>query len=643
MSASGGADARGETGGAGLSWSEALAFGLWFGLLAGLLEVGLRALQRHVFDSRLFLSPDVVWMAPVADVVLYLIAASGVALAGRWIRGARYGTVIRVHVFLLVIGPLLSTPRIHPIASALLAVGAAVQAGRMSRRLAPVIPALVKRTTPVLLLIVLVAAAVVRLGPGLGERRLISALPEADAGSPNVLLIILDTVRADDLSLYGYERATTPDLERLAARGVTFEHALSPSSWTLPAHASMFTGRYPHELSADWERPLDAADLTLAEHLASRGYRTGGFVGNLIYATYETGLQRGFHRYEDYPVSWPMVFNSSWLTRWVVTRTRRLLGREQFLVWKSARDINNSFLDWVDRDRATPFFAFLNYMDAHAPYLPPDSLVGVFGPRRAGRALADLSDRRDWSEEELAAERASYDGAIAYVDQEVGYVLDALEARGLTESTLVVVASDHGEQFGEHGLVDHGNALYRQLLEVPLIVAFPRRVPAGVRVESPVTLTDLPATIVELTLGAASGPSDSGPVLSGPSGVDSRQSRIDPEQSRVFPGQSLADLWEADPASYDSPLLSGVSAGVRMPDWMPIMRGDMASIVHDGFHYILNGDGVEELFAFDDDPAEDRDLAASPEFGSVLSAARARIESLTTRRRAAAGAEGESR
>ena len=120
------------------------------------------------------------------------------------------------------------------------------------------------------------------------------------AGSPNVLLIVLDTVRADHLSLYGYPRPTTPNLERLARRGIRFDQARAAAPWTLASHANMFTGRWPHELAVEWMRPLRGDVPTLAEYLGSLGYATAGFAGNTFYCSYDSGLDRGFTHYEDY-------------------------------------------------------------------------------------------------------------------------------------------------------------------------------------------------------------------------------------------------------------------------------------------------------------------------------------------------------
>jgi arylsulfatase A-like enzyme len=132
------------------------------------------------------------------------------------------------------------------------------------------------------------------------ESRAIAALPAPPAGAPNVLLIVLDTVRARSLGLYGYERATSPNLDRFAKNGVVFSHAFSASPWTLPSHGAMFTGRLPHELSGGWMTPIDGTYPTLAEALSSVGYLTAGFIANTTYCPAEFGLARGFSHYEDH-------------------------------------------------------------------------------------------------------------------------------------------------------------------------------------------------------------------------------------------------------------------------------------------------------------------------------------------------------
>lgn len=216
--------------------------------------------------------------------------------------------------------------------------------------------------------------------------------------------------------------------------------------------------------------------------------------------------------------------------------------------------------------------------------------------------MVDLSDRRDWSTDELAAEHAAYNGEIAYVDQEVGAVVAALAERGLLDRTLLIVASDHGEQFGEHGLVDHGNSLYRELLDVPLLLVSTSRLPEGLRIAEPVSLRDLAATISHLATG----------------------------DEDAFPGRSLARFWQAPlNAIPSSPILSSVSGGVRMPEWVPVSKGDMKSLVADGYHYIIDGENSEELYQYSPDREERTNVAESPTEAARLAEMRQTVRELT--------------
>ncbi len=405
-----------------------------------------------------------------------------------------------------------------------------------------------------------------------------------------MLLIVLDTVRAQNLSLYGYARSTTPELEQLAKAGVVFERALSTSPWTLPSHVSMFTGRFPHEVSADWLTPLDSTYPTLAEVFSASGYVTAGFVANLLYCTYETGLNRGFIHYEDYPISLGMIIQSSWLARLTIdVGLQKITDNRQKLVRKSAAELNEDFLRWLSQKDQRPFFVFLNYFDAHAPYLPPKPFDTQFGPKRAWPA----PPRRTWSPQEIQVAIDAYDGSIAYLDYHLGLLFGELQKRDLLKNTLVIIMSDHGEQFGEHGLFDHGNSLYRPLLHVPLFIAFPSRVPEDIRVHEPVSLRDLPATVMDL---------------------------VKFEDGPQFPGDSLARYWNGshDPSSLATLLLSEVSKGINVGEWQPVSKGDMKSLVVNGLHYIKNGDGREELYDFEIDMNEERNLASSDEGRRVL-------------------------
>ena len=271
------------------------------------------------------------------------------------------------------------------------------------------VPALTKRTPafcrlvrlsfPIVGCLVLILAATEMGRDRIREwRRDLRPLPQP--GSANVLLVVLDTVAAEHLSLYGYARPTSPTMAELAERGVRFERAQSSSSWTLPSHASLFTGRWPHELSAGWLTPLDGAFPTLAEFLGARGYATAGFIGNCWYCACGSGLERGFDSYTDYIFPRLTAFKAASLVRRTVDGLREA---EQFLEdWldidvlkapvdrlfmlvnadrKAAAEVNQEFLDWLTRRRQPnrPFFAFLNYYDAHSPYELPPATVRRFG------------------------------------------------------------------------------------------------------------------------------------------------------------------------------------------------------------------------------------------------------------------------
>jgi arylsulfatase A-like enzyme len=209
--------------------------------------------------------------------------------------------------------------------------------------------------------------------------------PLPPAGAPNVLLIVLDTVRADHLSVYGYPRGTTPTLERLAARGIRFDEARAPAPWTLASHASFFTGRWPHELGVQWLTPWQGNFPTLAEYLGARGYATAGFVANAGYCSYETGLARGFTHYEDYVLARLGSLRTAGLVDAAVKTFGELTlpldqgrlhsPRDVVGDWffsgerKRAEQINRDFLDWFARRRepGRPVFVFLNYLDTHTP------------------------------------------------------------------------------------------------------------------------------------------------------------------------------------------------------------------------------------------------------------------------------------
>jgi arylsulfatase A-like enzyme len=442
-------------------------------------------------------------------------------------------------------------------------------------------------------------AGVDLVGGAVRERRLLARAPAAAAGAPNVLLIVLDTVRAMNLSLYGYGRPTSPELERWAAGGVVFDRAYATAPWTLPSHASIMTGRWVHELSADWMVPLDAAYPTLAEALGAAGYATGGFVANTDYCSAEVGLDRGFARYEDYTLAPGQLLRNSALWR-AIARIRPLraaIGNYDNLGRKLASDINAAFLAWVDGRHDRPFFAFLNYYDAHRPYLPPDPFARRFvTPGVAPHSRYRKEDGNDPTPppERVQGAIDAYDNATAYLDAELGRLFGELERRGRLVNTIVVLTSDHGEEFMEHGVWDHGSTLFATALHVPLLVRWPAGgVPAGLRVADPVSLRDIPATVTDLL-------------------------RLRPAGG-AFPGRSLARRWAHPNERSGDPPLMAVRQVPRQPEWYPVSKGHMVSAVMEGLHYIRNlGDGSEQLFDVLGDPLERTDLSADSERSEAM-------------------------
>ena len=512
------------------------------------------------------------WTGPVATVVLFAIAIAALGLLAALFRRRERLWVASVwgFGFLGTFAVLYSFPQIQRLAALVLSAAVATLLSRLVGEATPARRGRVRWAAVILSLATAGIATATLVGNALRERRLNRSAASPPA-APNVLLLVLDTVRAISLSLYGYERETTPQLTRWSARGVVFTRAYSTAPWTLPSHASMMTGRWMHEMSADWMVPLDRRDPTLAEVLGRRGYRTGGFVANTDYCSAEVGLDRGFGRYEDYTLEPGQILRSSslWRAAARITPIRRLIGNYDNLGRRTAPEISGAFLRWLDRDPDRPFFGFLNYYDAHRPYFPPGEWPNRF--RTPGVELNPRYRREDGAEPDPPRDRIqgaidAYDNAIGYLDSEIGKLLDQLEQRGILERTIVIITSDHGEEFFEHGLWDHGNSLYHPSVHVPLLVIAPGLAPAGVRVAEPVSIRALPATVVDL-LG-----------VPGP-----------------FPGASLAGAWSgALPA--DSILL-GVRQVLRQPSWYPASAGNLGSVVTSRQQYIRNqGSGSEELF-----------------------------------------------
>jgi arylsulfatase A-like enzyme len=579
----------------------ALASGITFGVLEWLVVLGRRSLTDWVGESY---SPDAFWMVPAGSGGAFLVPGALVACLAA---GFRTGDFRRFILFLCIavgVKGLVTTAfgaMLHPGAVLLLALGLALQGARRfgpssDRHRLPVRGAAVGLSLAVMLLAV--GRSVAMKG---SEHFRSSRLPAPLPGAPNVLLIVLDVVRSTDMSLYGYERPTTPFLDRWAQGGVTFDNAIAPAPWTLPSHAALFSGIVHRP--ASWQSPIRWKGPVLAEVLGGLGYVTGGFMANLYYGGEHYGLQRGFIHYEAFPRDMKVLLQGAWVTRRVHRLIRsRLDPGPRRPIYKTAGQVNDDALAWVDgrdADAQRPFFAFLNYIDAHEPYVPPAPFNHRFA--RPGAQVALGGTGHTYGAAEVEDLRSSYDGSIAYMDSELERLFGQLEKRGLLDNTLVIVTSDHGEEFLEHGVMGHSHSLFLPALRVPLVIRDPARVPAGIRVPRTVGLTDIPATIVQLI------------------GADS---------TSPFPGQSLAPLWSGDSAGRSPGVIYSetMAKPYGLPDRYPNARGGIQSIVAIRWHYIRYVDGREQLFDVLDDPLERTDLAKEPAGRALLPGLRAMLQ-----------------
>lgn len=588
-----------------LSFGRVLLLGLWFGLAVGFLEIILCAGQTFALNEPLRRHGEhVFWMAPLVDIGLFVVFALLAAVVGILLPHLRGPGALGLGGTLLgFINLRPFFPSVHSAAWLVLSAGVAIFVARVIAAHESGFLVGVRRSV--------VGLAVIVFGLGFGipgrhawrEYHASANLPAVSAGAPHVLFLVLDTVRAENLSIYGHKRLTTPNLEKLGKQGVRFDRAVATAPWTLPSHASLFTGHWPSELSADWLCELDGTYPTLAESFAARGYNTAGFVGNVNYCSRAFGLARGFAHYEDYPVSLATFSRSTFLSNQLVRWMRRLRGAGQPGGLKNAEQLNRDFLRWLERHPDRPWFTFINYFDAHDPYLPPATWRTRFGaaqPRDPGP-----EEFVHYSQSEMAAIEIAYDRCIAYIDEQIGRLLAELDQRGVLKDTLVVVTADHGEHFGEHDLVLHGSSLYRPLLHVPLLISWPGRIPQGATVEQPVSLRDIPATLTQL-LG---------------------------RRGERFPGRSLVSRWLVPPneIKVEEPIVSEITQRKHVPTSWQVSKGDMRSIVSNGLHYIKNGDGSEELYDFLRDVPEAHNLALTADGQKRLAQFRALARQLGPR------------
>jgi arylsulfatase A-like enzyme len=332
-------------------------------------------------------------------------------------------------------------------------------------------------------------AFALRLASLLALAVVLGGVPGCGAGAPpppNVLLVSIDSLRADHVHAYGHERETTPTIDRLAGEGARFETVIAASSWTLPTHMTLLTGLSPeaHGVTSS-TRALSPEALTLAEVLHANGYHTAGFVsGPYLRRIY--GFAQGFDVYDE-----SVVANGHLASQHGATSPR----------------LTHLVLDhlnaWAATDPRPPFFVFVHMWDVHYDYAPPPPYDTMFDPDYTGTVTAtdyirNRDIRKDMAPRDLEHVIALYDGEIRYTDGYLGRIVDRLAALGVLENTVVVVTADHGDEFFEHGHKGHGPQLYDELLRVPLVVRFPPRVAPGQVIHRQVRQMDVASTILGL-------------------------------------------------------------------------------------------------------------------------------------------------
>lgn len=447
-----------------------------------------------------------------------------------------------------------------------------------------------------------------------GAALLVGCAPTRDPDPrPDILWVVWDTARADHLSLYGYGKPTTPRLDRWAQGARVFEDATSTAGYTVPSHASMFTGLMPSQHCVNNATPrLDDRFTTLAELLHGAGYRTFLYSANpQISAQERPNFAQGFE-VELHPWSRGYLERALALVKDKVPREdhsselpARLAavqhGDEELTPWnvKAAGALaQEATLEWLGSLRGDrPWLVFLNYMEAHRPQIParayrerlmtPEQVERSYQVDRSWLRMWEYTFRlREFSDEELAVTAATYDATLAELDDLFASLTDALGSKGYLENAVVVLTSDHGEQLGEHHMLDHQYSLYQPLLRVPLVLWFPKRIEPG-RDPRPVMNFDLFPTLLELAGVPVPNP-----------GQSQARSLLDPDPARV----RLAE----ETASSDVGITEVLAAH---PAWDPSpFRRVLRALIAGRHKYLWGSDGRSSLYDLAADPLETRDL-----------------------------------
>jgi arylsulfatase A-like enzyme len=445
----------------------------------------------------------------------------------------------------------------------------------------------------------------------------------SDTSGRNVLFVVMDTVRKDHLTPYGYDRPTTPGLAEFAEEARVYEQAVAPAPWTLPVHASMFTGLYPSEHRATQEDPYLPDDVpTLAQSVSEAGYATACYSSNAWITPY-TRLTAGFDSQDNFFEVMPGDLLSGTLADlWQRINDNARLKRVANRLVELGNDVHEHLADGEGADSKTPevidrtmefmadndeFFAFINLMDAHLPVYPPEEYREEFAPGVDPDEVCQNSKEynsgaRDIGEREFEDIRGLYDAEIAHIDAELTRLFEWMRENGKWEDTTVVVCADHGELHGEHGIYGHEFCIYDPLVNVPLLVKSPE-LDAG-REDRQVELIDLYHTVLDATGSEGLGEP-----------FDSTRSLFSPEH-RAFEDGEYAFVEYHRPVVELKQLESkAAAAGITLDENSRYYSRMRAARRVDG-KYIRNERIDDEAYRLDADPGETDPL--SPEDDDLL-------------------------
>jgi arylsulfatase A-like enzyme len=467
--------------------SDAFVIGIWSAFLFGIVEgILLNASRAYpVILAPYKTSAQVLWIAPLLDIALFLLASMGItiflSIFKRWIREIRLDILYGLFYFLGFFTVLNALKLIHPASAAALALGLAVVVARGIRRVASRLTINLRRNLFWVPLVILLLGVGVAAYDNVTEDLRYQRLAVPSEFKTNVLVIVMDTVRYDRFTAPKSE-FLVPNITRLAKRGIRYENAWPTTSWSLPSHASILTGRYPDEHCADLPGlNLNIAYPTLSEFFSAQGFITGAFSGNSAWVTPEY-LGRGFLRFNVYTIEDQLRRTS--LGR-IVNKMLEKLGINPAGLGKKAPQVNQEFLDFLEDYPNRPFFVLINYMDVNQAF-HKEQLSHPF-----------------WVDEPPVEEvLQAYDESLTLLDSQIGDLFDELERRGILDKTLVILTSDHGESFGagashDHNPNGHGTSLYVEQMRVPLFVLHPTEEAWEDVNNQLVSLAQIPTTIVQ--------------------------------------------------------------------------------------------------------------------------------------------------